>query len=79
MFDKVTRHFYDDTCVVPEKTEGEFLVQYDKNCPACWYLSYSILISELNIPFMNTNTFENDDQWENGKRLKLLYIFLRFL
>lgn len=26
MFDKVTRHFYDDTCVVPEKTEGEFLV-----------------------------------------------------
>ncbi|XP_041963456.1 ETS translocation variant 1 isoform X2 [Alosa sapidissima] len=23
MFDKVTRHFYDDTCVVPEKTEGD--------------------------------------------------------
>ena len=23
MFDKVVRHFYDDTCVVPEKVEGE--------------------------------------------------------
>lgn len=23
MFDKVARHFYDDTCVVPEKVEGE--------------------------------------------------------
>ncbi|KAG7469637.1 hypothetical protein MATL_G00131000 [Megalops atlanticus] len=23
MFDKVTRHFYDDTCVVPEKLEGD--------------------------------------------------------
>uniref|UniRef100_A0A672Z1A9 ETS variant transcription factor 1 n=1 Tax=Sphaeramia orbicularis TaxID=375764 RepID=A0A672Z1A9_9TELE len=23
MFDKVTRHFYDDTCVVPEKVEGD--------------------------------------------------------
>uniref|UniRef100_A0A8D3E8D0 ETS variant transcription factor 1 n=1 Tax=Scophthalmus maximus TaxID=52904 RepID=A0A8D3E8D0_SCOMX len=23
MFDKVVRHFYDDTCVVPEKAEGE--------------------------------------------------------
>ncbi|XP_030638068.1 ETS translocation variant 1 isoform X1 [Chanos chanos] len=23
MFDKVARHFYDDTCVVPEKTEGD--------------------------------------------------------
>lgn len=22
MFDKVARHFYDDTCVVPEKAEG---------------------------------------------------------
>lgn len=24
MFDKGTRHFYDDTCVVPEKAEGKF-------------------------------------------------------
>lgn len=24
MFDKVVRHFYDDTCVVPEKGEGQF-------------------------------------------------------
>lgn len=24
MFDKGTRHFYDDTCVVPEKAEGMF-------------------------------------------------------
>lgn len=24
MFDKGVRHFYDDTCVVPEKAEGKF-------------------------------------------------------
>lgn len=27
MFDKVARHFYDDTCVVPEKVEGESLIK----------------------------------------------------
>jgi len=27
MFDKVARHFYDDTCVVPEKVDGEFVFQ----------------------------------------------------
>lgn len=28
MFDKVTRHFYDDTCVVPEKIESMYLFIY---------------------------------------------------
>lgn len=26
MFDKVARHFYDDTCVVPEKAEGVLFI-----------------------------------------------------
>ncbi len=28
MFDKVARHFYDDTCVVPEKVESMYLFIY---------------------------------------------------
>lgn len=40
MFDKVVRHFYDDTCVVPEKVEGEsspriLLKQHLGTCSVC--------------------------------------------
>lgn len=34
MFDKVARHFYDDTCVVPEKMEGESRLAFRFILPA---------------------------------------------
>lgn len=37
MFDKVARHFYDDTCVVPEKVEGESSLEL-KTAPCVFVL-----------------------------------------
>ena len=41
MFDKVARHFYDDTCVVPEKVEGESCSEY--LVMICWIMDELIL------------------------------------